>query len=186
VAGYSGTVTALIMVGNAEDPTTTSANLTYLPSINIMQGNSYSLPTTATDPTTGKQLPVTWQSTNIDPTYINSGYIETSRVSAITFLGTLSGATVAQVGIVVNVRPGISGIDPSCLTQTISRASYAGTTYQLPSTLTAIMPDGSKSTISVLSWSVPTISLSTTQTYTIKGTVDLYSQPVTFTLTITN
>jgi hypothetical protein len=151
-----------------------------------MQGTAYKLPTTATDPTTGKQVSVTWQSTNIDPTLINTGYIETSRVSAITFVGTETNATTAQFAIVVNVRPGIAGIDPSCLTQTISRASYYGSTYQLPSTLTAILPDGSKSTISVLSWNMPTVSLGTNQTYTIQGTVDMYSQPVTFTLTITN
>lgn len=193
VSGYDGTVNALLIIGSATDPTpdvpttsnSSSGSLTYLSSMQIMQGDPYSLPTKATDPISGKQLAVTWKTINIDPTNVDTGYIETSRVSAITFEGTLTGST-AKVGIVVNVRPRIAGIDPESLKKTISRSSYSGTTYSLPTTITAVMQDGSKRSINVTSWDVPTIDTGTSQIYYIKGTVNLYSSPVTFVLTITN
>ena len=53
------------------------------------------------------------------------------------------------------LRPKDMGIDPDSLKVTISRSSYNGTTYMLPTTVKAIMQDGSKKDISVLSWDVP-------------------------------
>lgn len=196
VSDYDQDIKAIIITGNAEDPTpgdpTTPDNpgqaggtLVELPDIDIMEGdNSYNLPKNVTDPSTGKNVPVTWTTSNIDAANISTDSVETSRVSLITFIGT-SAATDDRFELKANVRPMIAGISEDSLNVTISASDYYNRSYSLPSTLKAVMKDGvTTKNISVVNWDKPYITISAGQTYKIKGTVKWYNTPVTFTLTV--
>lgn len=195
VDGYDDKVKAILIIGNANDPSPdiptnpdnpdTNTNTTRLSPIDIMQGDPYNLPTTAVDPDTGKSLPVTWTTNNIDASIIDTDSVETSRVASIEFIGTLTGST-NKVSVVVNVRPKIMGIDPDSLRVTISRSDYNGSRYMLPTTVKAVMQDGSKKDISVLNWDVPYINISDSQVYNIKGRVKWYNIPINLNLTVTD
>lgn len=196
VSDYDQPIEALIITGNASDPTpnqpitpTNPTNgggtLVNVPSIDVMEGdNSYNLPKTVTDPSTGKSVPVTWTTSSINTNVVSTDSVETSTVSTINFIGT-STATSDQFALTANVHPMIAGISQDSLNVTISASDYSNGGYSLPSTLKAVMRDGvTTKNISVLNWDKPYIAISAGQTYQIKGTVKWYSTPVTFTLTV--
>ncbi|WML35451.1 cell wall-binding repeat-containing protein [Clostridium sp. OS1-26] len=195
VSGYSSNITAILVTGNAQDPTpsdpfspstpSSSGGATVsLPEINIMEGDKYTLPAKVKNPATGKDESVTWTTKYIDTNVIDTGNIETSRVEAISFEGKSKDSNMTAT-VVVNMCPKVMGIDADSLNVTISKSSYYGRTYTLPSQLTAVLSDGTKRNIAVDSWSVPNINISTIKTYKITGKVKLYSSPVTLTVTVT-
>lgn len=196
VSDYDQDIKALIITGNASDPTPgqpvtpidptpgTGGTLVNLPAIDIMEGDPYNLPKTVTDPATGKKVKVTWTTSTIDTTPISTDSVETSRVSAINFIGT-STASDNQFALTANVRPKIMGIKPESLNLTVRASDYPNGVYPLPSKLTAVMQDGTEKSISVVNWDKPDIPINAGQTYYIRGTVKWYSTPVTLTLTVT-
>lgn len=196
VAGYDATVQAVLIIGGANDPTpdlpttpddpnTQVGNITNLSPMDVTQGDPYTLPATAADPASGKQMPVTWTTTNIDTSNVSTDDVETSRVSSMTFVGVLTGSN-SRVGLVVNVRPKIVGIEPESLHQTIKKSDYYGINYQLPTKVKAVMQDGSKKNISVLSWDPPYINIGDAQTYNIRGKIKYFNNPVTLLLDVVN
>lgn len=195
VSGYNSTVTAIIITGNAQDPTpsdpvspdnpnNSTDNTVNLAALDVMEGEGYVLPSKVKNPATGKDESVTWTTDSIDTTVVNTGDIETSRVSAISFIGQSKDSNM-KASIVVNMRPRIMGIDESSLNVTISRSSYYGRNYPLPTKLKAVLEDGSTRDISVENWDVPYINVSEVKKYYIKGKVKLYDTPVTLIVTVT-
>lgn len=195
VSGYSSNVTAILVTGSAQDPTpsdpfspttpsSSGGSIVSLPEIDVMEGDNYTLPAKVKNPATGKDESVTWTTKYIDNNPVDTGNIETSRVESIFFEGKSKDSNMTAT-VVVNMSPKIMGIDADSLNVTISKSSYSGRTYTLPTQLTAVLADGTKKTIAVDSWSVPSISISTIRTYKITGKVKLYSIPVTLTVTVT-
>ncbi|MTK11635.1 MAG: cell wall-binding repeat-containing protein [Clostridiaceae bacterium] len=195
VSGYNSTITAIIITGNAQDPTpsdpvspdnpnNSTDNMVNLAAMDVMEGESYSLPSKVKNPTTGKDESVTWTTDSIDTNAIITGDIETSRVSSISFIGKSKDSNM-KASIVVNMKPRIMGIDPAVLNVTIRRSDYYGRIYNLPTKLRGIMADGNGIDVSVENWDMPYINVSEVKKYYIKGKVKLYNTPVTLVVTVT-
>lgn len=192
VSGYNGTVRLLLIVKdeNGVDPNdpnyddNSSDVIATIDPVEVPQGDPYRLPTTVKDPDTGKSLPVSWTTTNVNTNGVDNPDLEKCSVSTITLEGTLTGSK-NKVKINVIIRPKIKSIYPEDTQITITRDDYLGKTYEMPSTIRVVTTDGSIKNAKILKWDPPYADLGDPQTYYVNGTIKNYSRQVTITLKVT-
>lgn len=134
--------------------------------IEIVQGEKYTLPKTVLDKITNKNVPVTWNTKSID----------TSRTGVVRLEGTVKGSPY-KAYLTLIVVPKIADIPEVRVTV------YQGTYYSLPTQVEAITSDDKKIMVDV-TWDTPFIDLGTPQTYYIKGTAKHYDKPVLLVLKV--
>lgn len=134
--------------------------------IEIAQGEAYTLPKTVLDKITNKNLPVTWNTKSID----------TSKTGIIRLEGTVTGSPY-KAYLTLIVTPKIVEIPQ--ITQTVVQGAY----YSLPTEIEAKTSDGKTIWVDV-KWDAPFIDLGTPQTYYIKGTVNHFKDPVVLILKV--
>lgn len=134
--------------------------------IEIVQGEAYTLPKTVLDKISNKNLPVVWNTKSID----------TSQTGIVRLEGTVEGA-VYKAYLTLIVTPKI--VDVPQITETVVQGTY----YDLPTQVEAKTSDGRTIYVPV-TWDSPFIDLGTPQTYYIKGTVNHYKMPVVLMLKV--
>jgi putative cell wall-binding protein len=208
VSGYSGKVGYMLIVTGEggkdpkdpnypDNPNPPDNNTTDLGELDaIMQGDSY--PSTVKDPTTGKQVPVTWtDAVSIDSNFVDSDYIDDCRVAKFTLDGTISGnrtvkATIGVIPKIINLNvDGKTGNIPA-LVINIKRSDYPhGVNMSELSTRINVVINGSDGNkeakhVHVLLWNPPVIDISDGNTYYVKATIEHYSSPVMVTIKVTD
>ena len=164
----------------------------------IMQDESY--PTTVKDPSTGKQVAVTWtEAVSIDSNFEDSGeYIDDCRIAKFTLKGTLKDGTEvkATIGIIpriitLNVDNGTSNVPAIVIN--VRRSDYPGGAFNmsdLSDRINAVIkkPDGTREAkkVHILLWNPPVIDISDSNTYYVTATIKYYSSPVTVTIRVTD
>lgn len=134
--------------------------------IEIVQGEGYTLPKTVLDKISNKQLPVTWSTTGIN----------TSQTGIIHIQGTVTGSPY-KAYLTLIVTPKI--IEVPQIVQTVVQGSY----YSMPTQVKAITSDHREIYVDV-KWDTPFVDLGSPQTYYIKGTVKHYKDPVTLVIKV--
>jgi|GEM_PF-2668507 Putative cell wall-binding domain len=158
----------------------------------IMQGDPY--PSTVTDPTTKKQVQVTWNNavsidTSSNITDSTDQNIDDCRVSKITLEGLIGTKKVrATVGvipkIVAIIAEGGSENDTN-ITVNLDKSKYSNgivNMSDLTSKLKAVIvkPNGERlnKAVTVSLWNPPYIDISNSNTYYVVATINHYSTPV--------
>lgn len=134
--------------------------------IEIVQGEKYTLPKTVLDKLTNKNLPVTWNTKSVD----------TSKTGVVRLEGTVKDSPY-KAYLTLIVVPKIADIPEVRVTV------YQGAYYSLPYQVEAITSDNKKIMVDV-AWDSPFVDLGTPQTYFIKGTVKHYDKPVLLVLKV--
>lgn len=164
----------------------------------IMQDESY--PDTITDPSTGKQIPVTWtEAISIDSNFDDRGeYIDDCRIAKFTLKGTLKdGRKVkAVIGIIprivtLNVN-GATGNVPAIVIN-VDRNDYPSGVFNmsdLSEKINAVIkkPDGTREPkkVHIILWNPPVIDISDSNIYYVTATIKYYNTPVTITIRVTD
>lgn len=128
--------------------------------IEIVQGDPYTLPKTVFDKISKKNLPVTWNTKSID----------TSKTGIVRLEGTVKDS-IYKAYLTLIVVPKIVEIPE--IRETVVQGRY----YSMPTQVAAKTSDGKTIYVDV-QWDKPFIDLGTPQTYYIKGTVKHYKDPV--------
>lgn len=134
--------------------------------IEIVQGEAYTLPKTVLDKITNKSLPVTWNTRSID----------TSQTGIVRLVGTVTGSPY-NAYLTLIVTPKI--VDVPEVRETLIQGAY----YTMPSQVAAKTSDGKTIYVDV-KWDNPFVDLGSPQTYYIKGTIKHYKNPVVLVLKV--
>lgn len=134
--------------------------------IEIVQGEGYTLPKTVLDKISNKKLPVTWNTRSID----------TSQTGMIRLIGTVKDSPY-NAYLTLIVTPKIVEVP-----QTVETV-VQGTYYTMPTQVAAKTSDGRTIYVDV-KWDNPFVDLGTPQTYYIKGTIKHYKDPVVLVLKV--
>ncbi|NMM61465.1 cell wall-binding repeat-containing protein [Clostridium sp. P21] len=214
VSGYSGKVGLMLIVtgeggvdpndpsypDNPVDPSNPDAvDLGELAA--IMQGDSY--PATVKDPTTGKQVAVTWtDAVSIDSNFTDtSDYLDDCRIAKFTLNGVISGNR--KVKATVGVIPRILAINGDGSTSVGTSSSLTKVTINvlksdctdgvlnmssLSDRIYAVI-NGSGGTkkakrLRVLLWNPPVIDLSSASTYHVTATIEHCTSTVAVTIKV--
>ncbi|AKN33941.1 cell surface protein [Clostridium carboxidivorans P7] len=208
VSGYSGKVGLMLIVtgeggqdpndpnypDNPPDPSNPDTiDLGELAA--IMQNESY--PTTVKDPTTGKQVAVTWtEAVSIDSTFVDSTYIDDCRVAKFTLNGAISGnrkvkATIGIIPKIITLNVDNNTGNVPAIAITVKRSDYSGGTFnmdELSNRICAVInnADGNREAkkVHVLLWNPPVIDISDSNTYHVTATISHYSTPITVTIKV--
>ncbi|MDD3268677.1 MAG: Ig-like domain-containing protein, partial [Syntrophomonadaceae bacterium] len=164
VAGYNGTV---ILTLSIEPPIARIDDL----SINVVEGEPYELPPAVTailsDGST-RQVSVNWDTSNFN----------TNQPGVVTINGIVENYS-GTIKLIINVEPELSVERIENLTGRIT----TGESYTLPSTVNAVMSDGSNKAVNV-SWNPGSVDTSQAGEYSFQGTVEDYSGTVSLILSI--
>lgn len=216
VSGYSGKVSLMLIVDGegGKDPNDPNypqnpdnPNATDLGELAaIMQNESY--PSTVKDPTTGKQVAVTWtEAVSIDSTFVGGKasdtdmYIDDCRVAKFTLNGTISGnkkvkATIGIIPKILTLNVGGNTSTIQALVINVNKSNYPGGVFNMDNlaskvdtSINAIIKDsdGNRSPrkVHVLLWNPPVIDISDSNIYYVTATINHYSTPVTVTIKVT-
>ncbi|MCT8976118.1 cell wall-binding repeat-containing protein [Clostridium sp. CX1] len=134
--------------------------------IEIVQGEAYTLPKTVLDKVTNKKLPVVWNTKSID----------TDKTGIVRLEGTVTGSAY-KAYLTLIVTPKI--VEVPQITETVVQGTY----YTLPSEI-AVKTSDDRTIYVDVTWNAPYIDLGTPQTYYIKGTIKHYKDPVTLVLKV--
>lgn len=165
------------------NPDNTVKDLGELPA--IVQGEAY--PATVTDPTTKKQVQVTWTKViNIDTTFVDKDNVDDCRISKVTLEGTIGNGTNNKVKATIGIIPKILGITTSSNTSNslipvVIPISNSGVYDMSRATeqLRAIIIDprtGNRiqKKVTVLLWDPPYVSIGDSQNYRVRATINHY------------
>lgn len=161
----------------------------------IMQDESY--PTTVKDPTTGKQVAVTWtEAVSVDSTFVDGEYLDDTRVAKFTLKGVLNGGAkvTATVGVIPRIITlnvdGNTGSVPA-VSINIKRSEYPSGTFNmndLSTRINAVIKDASGNRVAknvhVLLWNPPVIDITDANTYYVTATIKYYNKPVLVTIKV--
>lgn len=153
----------------------------------IMQGENY--PTTVADPSTGKQVAVTWtEAVSISSQFKDEDYVDECRVAEFTLYGVMKGNV--KVKATIGIMPKIISLNSEI---TISRAKYPNgvNMSDLSDLISAaiIGKDGDRTSkkVHVLLWNPPTIDPTKANIYYVNATISHYANnPVKITITVTD
>ncbi|ADK14074.1 MULTISPECIES: cell wall-binding repeat-containing protein [Clostridium] len=163
----------------------------------IMQDEKY--PTTVKDPTTGKQVPVTWtDAVSIDSTFLDNQYLDDCRVAKFTLNGTISGnkkvrATIGIIPKIITLNVDGKTSNVPAVSINIKKSDYPNGVFnmsELSTRINAVIngPNGIREAknVHVLLWDPPVVDISDASTYYVTATIEHYSTPVTVTIKIEN
>ena len=153
----------------------------------IMQGENY--PATVADPSTGKQVAVTWtEAVSISSQFKDDDYVDGCRVAEFTLYGVMKGNV--KVKATIGIMPKIISLNSEI---TISRAKYPnGVNMSDLSDLISVAiigKDGNRTSkkVHVLLWNPPTIDATKANIYYVNATISHYgNNPVKITITVTD
>ncbi|AKA70286.1 cell wall-binding repeat-containing protein [Clostridium scatologenes] len=161
----------------------------------IMQNEAY--PTTVKDPTTGKQVAVTWtEAVSINSTFVDSTYIDDCRVAKFTLNGAISGnrkvkATIGVIPKIITLNVDNNTGNVPAIAITVKRSDYPGGAFnmdELSNRICAVInnADGNREAkkVHVLLWNPPIIDISDSNTYHVTATISHYSTPITVTIKV--
>lgn len=166
VEKYNKKVKLTLVVRNEGGGSTTPDSQFDDTTIEIVQGEPYTLPKTVLDKITNKNLPVTWNTKSID----------TSRTGTVRLEGVVKDSAY-KAYLTLIVVPKIADVPE--IRETVVQGSY----YSMPTKVAAKTSDGKTIYVDV-TWDKPFIDLGTPQTYYIKGTVKHYKNPVVLVLKV--
>ncbi len=194
VSGYSKKVGLMLIVKgeggqdpndpNYPDPDKPDNGTTIqLDSMNVIQGDSYNLPTTVINPTTKKSEKVdSWTTTSINVNGVDDDDYDKCAVSVINFEGTIKGSNDKAI-ITVYIKPRITSAYQPDL---IIKIKPSDTPYKLPDTIKVVTADGKIKDAKVTLWDKPYVNVNTPKTYYIKGTVEYLADPILVNLTVSD